>query len=234
MTAEGSGYRLAVVGSGRVRGQIAMVGCPGRMAGIAVPTTSAWRLQRDVATLKHWGAQALVTLLEKSEVTLMRLAGLPALLETRKIAWYHLPLADGCIPDERFEALWQGVAPRLRSALWCGGRIAMHCVDGRSRTAMITAKLLVELGCPIQDALNRVRGARPRALASAEEVQYIHRQVPAVEALYRTQISLAQPLGRLRAADAPDDLSLGWGAVAFDAPDQLELLRTPQVVGGRR
>jgi ADP-ribosyl-[dinitrogen reductase] hydrolase len=194
------------------------------MAGIAVPTTSAWRLQRDVATLKHWGAQALVTLLEKSELTLMRLAKLPALLEAHKIAWYHLPLPDGCIPDERFEALWQGVAPRLRSALWCGGRIAVHCVDGRSRTAMVTAKLLVELGCPIQDALNRVRGARPRVLASAEEEQFIRRQTPAVEAVYRTQISLSQPRGLHRAATGEEDLSLSWGPV--DAPDQLELLRT--------
>jgi ADP-ribosyl-[dinitrogen reductase] hydrolase len=226
MNLDGSAYRLAVVGSGRVRGQIAMVGCPGRMASIAVPTTSAWRLQRDVATLKHWGAQALVTLLEKSELTLMRLARLPALLEAHKIAWYHLPLPDGCIPDERFEALWQGVAPRLRSALWCGGRIAVHCVDGRSRTAMVTAKLLVELGCPTQDALNRVRGARPRALASAEEEQYIRRQTPAVEAAYRTQISLAQPRGLHRVVPGEEDLSLGWGPTPLDTPDQLELLRT--------
>ncbi len=226
MNGDVSAYRLAVVGSGRVRGQIAMVGCPGRMAGIAVPTTSAWRLQRDVATLKHWSTQALVTLLEKSELTLMRLARLPALLEAQKIAWYHLPLPDGCIPDAGFEALWQGVAPRLRNVLWRGGRIAVHCVDGRSRTAMVTAKLLVELGCPIQDALNRVRGARPRVLASSEEEQFIRRQAPAVEAVYRTQISLSQPLGLRRAPPQADDLLLGLGPVPLEAPDQLELLRT--------
>ena len=72
-------------------------------------------------------------------------------------------------------------------------------------------------------------GAEPIPLA-----EELRRVVPAVEALYRTQISLAQPLGRLRTADAADDLSLGWGQPPFDVPDQLELLRTPQVVGGRR
>ncbi len=131
----------------------------------------------------------------------------------------------GRIPDERFEALWQTVAPRLRGALWCGGRIAVHCLDGRSRAAMVTAKLLVELGCPIQDALNRVRGARPRVLASAEEEQFIRRQTPALEAVYRTQISLAQPLGLLRSAQSEDDLSVNLGPETF-APDQLELLRS--------
>lgn len=50
MNRDGSAYRLAVVGSGRVRGQIAMVGCPGRMPSVALPTTTAWRLQRDIAT----------------------------------------------------------------------------------------------------------------------------------------------------------------------------------------
>ena len=226
MNADDSAYRLAVVGSGRVRGQIAMVGCPGRMAGIVLPTTSAWRLQRDVATLKHWRTQALVTLLEKSELTLMRLAKLPVLLEAHKIAWYHLPLAEGRIPDERFEELWQGVAPRLRSALWCGGRIAVHCVDGRSRTAMVTAKLLVELGCPIQDALNRVRGARAGALKSAEQERFVRRQTPTVEALYRTQISLAQPLGLHDVSYGVEDVALGWDRPAFDNPDQLDLLRS--------
>lgn len=225
MSGDGSAYRLAVVGSGRVRGQIAMVGCPGRMAGIALPTTSAWRLQRDIATLKHWGTQALVTLLEKSELALMRLGTLPALLEARRIEWYHLPLRDGCIPDESFESMWRGAAPQLREVLWRGGRIAVHCVDGRSRTAMVTAKLLVELGCPTQDALNRVRGARPRVLVSAEEEQFIRRQVPAVEAAFRTQVSLAQPRGLHRSLNAEDDPAYGWSDPSPDNPDQLDLLR---------
>jgi protein-tyrosine phosphatase len=225
MNRDGSAYRLAVVGSGRVRGQIAMVGCPGRMAGIVVPTTTAWRLQRDVATLKHWGAQALVTLLENAELALLRLGTLPALLESRKIDWYHLPLRDGCIPDENFEAMWRRAAPQLRELLWRGGRIAVHCIDGRSRTAMVTAKLLVELGCPIQDALNRVRGARPRALASAQEEEFIRRQVPAVEAAFRTQVSLAQPLGLHRPLHAEDDPAFAWSDPSADKPDQLDLLR---------
>jgi hypothetical protein len=228
MSVDGSAYRLAVVGSGRVRGQIAMVACPGRMAGIAIPTTSAWRLQRDVATLKHWGAQALVTLLEKSELALMRLAGLPVLLEARKIAWYHLPLPDGCVPDERFEALWQGVAPRLRSALWCGGRIAMHCValahrDGDRQAAGGAG--LPDPGC-VEPRAQRA----PARLASAEEEQFIRRQArrskPSI-----TQLSLAQPLGRLRAR-TPGRPVAGLGPAAFEAPDRLEL-RTPQVAGRR-
>jgi protein-tyrosine phosphatase len=221
MSAEGSAYRLAVVGAGRVRGQIAMAGCPGRGAGVVLPFNSEWRLQRDVATLKHWGAQALVTLLENSELALMRLGQLPPLLAAQQIAWFHIPLRAGCVPDEDFEARWQNVAPRLRRVLWCGGRVAVHCVDGRSRTPVITAKLLVELGCPAQDALNRVRGARPGAIAGSREDAFVRAQSPAAEAAYRTQLSLAQPHGL-----AADDAEAEWPSLAVYNAGQLELLQS--------
>ena len=225
MSGDISAYRLAVVGAGRVRGQIAMVGCPGRTAGMLLPYNSAWRLQRDVTTLKYWGAQALVTLLEKPELSLMRLGDLPKVLASRHIAWCHIPLRDGRVPDDEFEARWQVSAARLRAVLWCGGRVALHCADGRSRTAMVTAKLLVELGCPAQDALNRVRGARPGAISRPEEEQFVRRQSPVAEAAYRTQVSLAQP-HRLIEASEGDDAVLDWLGPRFDNPDQLELLQS--------
>jgi protein-tyrosine phosphatase len=202
MSADWSAYRIAVVGAGRVRGQIAMAGCPGRSAGVVLPSNSAWRLQRDVATLKHWGAQALVTLLDKQELAWLRLGQLSELLSSHNIAWHPLPLRQDSIPDERFEASWLAMAPRVRSILWCGGRVAVHCADGRSRTALITAKLLVELGCPPQDAINRVRAARQGVLAREEEQQFVQRQAHAPEAAYRTRLSLVQPLGGSRDPDA--------------------------------
>ena len=99
MSGDGSAYRLAVVGAGRVRGQIAVAACPGRSGKMLLPSNSRWCLHRDVATLRHWGAEALVTLLEKSELLSMRLGELPALLAAHGIAWYHVPLGEGNLPD---------------------------------------------------------------------------------------------------------------------------------------
>ena len=226
MNGDSSAYRLAVVGAGRVRGQIAMAGCPGRATGMLSPSNSAWRLQRDVATLKYWGAQALVTLLERPELALMRLGDLPAVAAAHQIAWYHVPLRDGHIPDDRFELLWQGVAPLLRRVLWCGGRVALHCGDGRARTALIAAKLLVELGCPAQDALNRVRGARPGVLSRPAEEEFVRAQTPASEAAYRTHVSLVQPLTVGNAAARSGELEPDSAPLPFDNPNQLDLLRS--------
>jgi protein-tyrosine phosphatase len=215
MTGEEANYRLAVVGSGRVRGQIAIAGCPGRTGAAIMPALSGWRLQRDVATLKHWGAQALVTLLDKAELAWLRLGELPGLLSVHGIDWYHLPLRAGTLPDERFDSQWRAVAPRLRSILWCGGRVAVHCLDGRSRAALISARLLVELGCPTMDAINRVRGARPGVLKAAEEEQFLRRQHPAPEAAYRTRLSLIGPIGQGRATH-PDDASMQLWAMPIE------------------
>jgi hypothetical protein len=181
-----------------------------------LPTHSRWCVQRDVATLRHWGAEALVTLLEKSELLALRLGELPVLLTAQGIAWYHVPLAEGNVPDARFEDVWKPVSWCLRSVLWRGGRVALHCADGRSRAPLVAAKLLIELGCPLRDALNRVRSARPGVLSRKPELEFLTAQTP----------GQAYVVPRAGAAPLPvpgaDD---GVPLTMVPNPDQLELLR---------
>jgi hypothetical protein len=218
MSGDGSAYRLAVVGAGRVRGQVAVAACPGRVGKMPLPSHSRWCLQRDVTTLRHWGAEALVTLLEKSELLSMRLGELPALLAAQGVAWHHVPLPEGGIPDMRFETVWQPVSRYLRAVLWRGGRVALHCVDGRSRAPLVTAKLLIELGCPLRDALNRVRSARPGVLLRAEEVEFLLTQGPGDAYVVPGVVPGAAPLP----VSAADD---GGQFALIHNPNQLELLR---------
>jgi ADP-ribosyl-[dinitrogen reductase] hydrolase len=213
MSADASGFRPAVVGTGRARGQIVVAGCPGRGPRMPLPWNGEWCLRRDIANLKHWGAEALVSLLDRSEFTLMRLGDLPELLAAHGIDWYHVPLAGGCLPDARFEGLWHAVSPRLRAILWRGGRVALHCADGRTRAPLMAAKLLVELGCPALDALNRVRGARPGVLARAEEHQFILRQAQLAE------------VGDPAASNAWGEPASARYAAPPDGPSQLDLLQ---------
>jgi len=110
--------------------------------------------------------------------------------------------------------------------LWCGGRVALHCGDGRTRTALIAAKLLVELGCPAQDALNRVRGARPGVLSRPEEEEFVHAQAPASEAAYGAHVSLVQPLTVGSAVARKEELEVDSASLTLDNPNQLDLLRS--------
>ena len=93
---------------------------------------------------------------------------------------------------------------------------------------MIAAKLLVELGCPAQDALNRVRGARPGVLLHPDEEAFVRAQNPAAEAAVGTHVSLVQPLTIGSAATRGDGPEVDSAVLPFDDPNQLDLLRTSQ------
>jgi hypothetical protein len=93
---------------------------------------------------------------------------------------------------------------------------------------MVAAKLLVELGCPAQDALNRVRGARPGVLQQPEEEEFVRGQAPAAEAAFGTHVSLVQPLTVGHAAARGEEPEPDSALLPFDNPNQLDLLRTSQ------
>jgi protein-tyrosine phosphatase len=147
---------------------------------------------RDVETLARWGTQALVTLLDDVELARLRLHALPGLLSAAGITWYCAPLAPERAPTPGFESVWSKIGPVLRDTLWQGGKVALHCRDGRDRTGMVAARLLVELGCHPLDAINRVRGARPGAIASAEQEAYVRRQQAVPEPYEGMQLALLE------------------------------------------
>ena len=78
MNRDGPSFALAIVGTGRARGQIAICCCPGRAGGMPLPSQAARLLERDVATIARWGAEALVCLLDELELARLRVKALPA------------------------------------------------------------------------------------------------------------------------------------------------------------
>lgn len=202
-----SSFALAVVGTGRGRGQIGMACCPGRATTWIVPNGSERELGRDVETLARWGAQALVTLLDDVELARLRLNRLPSVLSAAAIAWYRAPLSPDQVGTAEFEAVWAKIGPFLRDILWQGGKVALHCRDGRDRTGVITARLLVELGCHPVDAINRVRGARPGAIGTDAQEKYVREQRAVPEPYEGMQLALLD--------DDPELPSAGAWSAAF-------------------
>jgi protein-tyrosine phosphatase len=133
-------------------------------------------LERDVATIARWGAEVAVSLLDELELARLRVKTLPNLLAASRVAWHQVPLHHSQLRDPAFEHAWRAVAPQLIRILWRGGRIAVHCRDGKTRAGVVAARLLVEAGCAPQDAINRVRAARQGALDSIEQEEYVRAQ----------------------------------------------------------
>jgi ADP-ribosyl-[dinitrogen reductase] hydrolase len=150
-----------------------MTFCPGKKdAGLS---GRAWNrnLEQDLDVIKAWNTDAVVTLLESFELDMLSVSEMPQLLRQRNIEWYHLPIRDVDIPDLQFEIAWREQGIKLRQILTHGGRIVLHCRGGIGRTGTIAAKLLVEFGYKPADAIIQVRKARPGAIETNEQEQYV-------------------------------------------------------------
>jgi ADP-ribosyl-[dinitrogen reductase] hydrolase len=164
--------RIAALGT-PAGGRIGMTFCPGKYDPAAM--TGPWDrdLGIDLTAIVDWGASALVTLMEAHELAQLGVADIGRYAESIGLAWFHLPIRDASIPDAAFEATWQTAGVTLRARLRGGQGIVIHCRGGLGRTGLIAARLLIELGEPPRDALEKVRAARPGAVETRQQQEYV-------------------------------------------------------------
>jgi ADP-ribosyl-[dinitrogen reductase] hydrolase len=155
-------------------GRIGLSACPGIAS--AAPGGGRGALDADLAAIAGWGAGTLVTLVESFELTLLGVADLGERARAHALAWWHLPIVDGAAPGSPFERAWHETGPALHAALDAGGRIVVHCHAGLGRSGEVAARLLVERGMSADDAMAAVRRARPGAIQTPEQVQWVRQR----------------------------------------------------------
>jgi ADP-ribosyl-[dinitrogen reductase] hydrolase len=127
----------------------------------------------DLDAIRNWGAAAIVTLLEPKELTLLRVERLGEEVLRRNMLWFHLPIVDVSIPDQRFEEKWDAAGEELRSILRHGSDVLVHCRGGLGRAGTIASRLLIELCMPPKTAIERVRAVRPGAIETRAQEEYV-------------------------------------------------------------
>jgi ADP-ribosyl-[dinitrogen reductase] hydrolase len=156
------------------RGTIGLTFCPGKHH---TGNQGNWRrdLRLDLQSIRDFGAVALITLMEEWELEKYQapLASLSAQAAEAGLAWYHLPIKDVSVPDERFESLWPDTGSKLRNILSSGGSIVIHCLGGLGRTGTIAGRLLVELGDDPEVAIRKIRTARPDSIETPAQERYV-------------------------------------------------------------
>ena len=95
-------------------------------------------------------------------------------VERSPFQWFHLPIVDVSVPCEKFEREWAHAGNEIRGILARGGKVVFHCRGGLGRTGLLAARLLVEFGLEPEEAIAQVRGARPGAIETKEQEQYIY------------------------------------------------------------
>lgn len=158
---------------GNLPGELGLTFCPGKRGDAIYGGRWDRNLAQDLEVIKAWSPSVVITILEPHEFSLLGVPELPAVMAYQDFEWLHLCIRDSDTPDERFENAWIKEAPRLTAILAQGGRILIHCRGGLGRTGVVAALLLMEAGATPDEAIARVREARPGAIETWEQFQYL-------------------------------------------------------------
>ncbi|WP_419842220.1 ADP-ribosylglycohydrolase family protein [Candidatus Poriferisodalis sp.] len=180
-------------------------------------------LDSDLDAVQQWGATAVISLNTDQELHALGADRLPAAVQDRHMEWWHAPVPDGCAPGAGFERVWNAadesaagdsavgdhadrgravgdntVGGAVRDRLELGFDVLVHCEGGLDRAATVASRLLVELGEPADDAIQRVRESHSLGAIETEEQQ--------------AHVRHCQPLSRelpSGAAEAVEDRAVG-------------------------
>jgi ADP-ribosyl-[dinitrogen reductase] hydrolase len=169
--------QIAAIDVGPGMGRIGITFCPGKVQDSALSGRWSRDLDVDMNAIRDWGAVAVVTLVEDHELATLQVAGMQPAVENRHMAWYHLPITDVSAPDERFLIAWHKAGAALRHRLSNGFDIVVHCKGGLGRAGTVAATLLVELGLTPSEAIAMVRAARPGAIETSAQEDFVRNRV---------------------------------------------------------
>ena len=196
-TSENSPLRIAAVTPGDGQGGIGITLCPGKTDPAAMSGPVARDPDTDLDAIRDWGATAVVSLITDEEIDHLGVSDLGKEVQDRHMEWWQAPIPDGDPPDPAFEREWAVAGEAIRDRLRLGFDVLVHCKGGLGRAGTIAARLLVELGADPDDAVRRVRGARPGAIENEAQEAHVARCAP------------RPPADPSRSADAIDDRALG-------------------------
>lgn len=175
-TSETHPLQIAEVRPGVTTGRVGITFCPGKKQAYSVSGPWDRNLEADLCRIEEWGACAVVTLIEEHEFTALSVDGLGDAVRQKHMVWYHLPIRDVSVPDQKFEQAWEVAGQQLLGLLSRGFDIVVHCKGGLGRAGTIAARLLIELGVDPVDAIASVRAVRSGAIETFEQEQYVKAQ----------------------------------------------------------
>ena len=167
--------RIAEIRSERFPGIVGITFCPGKKQNDS--WSGCW--DRDLATdldaIDQWGAATVISLIEDHEMEALKVTNLGTEIRARGIGWVHLPITDVSIPDHRFQSGWLTARGKVLDQLKSGGKVVVHCKGGLGRAGLVSARILNELGVQVDRAIELVREARPGAIETTEQEDYVKR-----------------------------------------------------------
>ncbi|MGB0865405.1 MAG: hypothetical protein ACPGSC_02790, partial [Granulosicoccaceae bacterium] len=96
-----------------VPGTLGMCSCPGSGYLWGSSSNEERGVEADLDTLRDWGANGIVSLVQTMEFHLVHAPDIGQLIQERDMWWKHMPIPDMSTPSKRFESQWQEQAPDI-------------------------------------------------------------------------------------------------------------------------
>ncbi|WP_306152695.1 protein phosphatase [Roseovarius sp. MMSF_3281] len=126
----------------------------------------------DLAHLRDWQPALVITMTSLAEMARHGAQGLGADLQDAGTRWAHVPVTDYGVPSITQEDAWHEASRAALAALHGGGRVLIHCAGGCGRSGMAALRLMIEAGEPVDTALARLRGVRPCAVETEDQLDW--------------------------------------------------------------
>ncbi len=165
--------RIAELAVGTQGGVIGITFAPGKFQEVALTGSWARDIDTDLAAIRAWGANYLITLIEPWEFEELRIQSLPERAAAHGLIWHGLPIVDGAAPDARLLDQWETLGHLFSRELLAGQKIVVHCKGGLGRAGTVASMLLLETGTAQDgdEAMGMTRQVRPGAIETlAQEV----------------------------------------------------------------
>jgi len=172
LTSENSPLQIDTIVLPDSGGRIGLTICPGKRQYNAMSGRWNRDLDLDLDAIAHWGAGTVVSLIEDHEAIELGVKSTPERMPPG-IEYLNLPIRDMGVPGAQWESRWSEVGPRLADQLNQGEAVLVHCKGGLGRSGTVAARLLVELGLSAEQAIDKVRQARPGAIETKAQELYV-------------------------------------------------------------
>ncbi|MEF2278222.1 cyclin-dependent kinase inhibitor 3 family protein [Deinococcus sp. YIM 134068] len=173
-TSETHPLRVDWVETGLWPGRLGLTFAPGKKGAsvLQVGVVHDRDLSADLARLAGEGVNVLAPLIEPHEFELLGITDYHALVEEHGLTLLACPIRDRDVPADLPE--FTAFLDELMDALLDGRRVVVHCRGGLGRAGLTAACLLVQAGMPPEQAIARVREARPGTIETEAQAEFVH------------------------------------------------------------
>ena len=155
-------------------GQLGLTICPGKQG--PTVTHGIWHrdLNADLAVVRAWSPDLVVSLMEDNEYDLLNVTTLPSRAWKLGVRYEVIPIKDGDVPDMSALDQWNSRRAEIHPYLNASGRILIHCRGGLGRSGTLASMILIERGTNPEDAMRLVRKYRKGAIETESQERFLH------------------------------------------------------------